>query len=92
MSVQPRGRPVPPARNKGSRLSMDSTSLLDQLSGYWSALDQHPILHAGLAFGLLLVGALILGRVARYIVLYLSLIHISSNPASPSPSRCTTRC
>ena len=34
---------------------MDSTSLLDQLSGYWSALDQHPILHAGLAFGLLLV-------------------------------------
>lgn len=44
---------------------MDSTSLLDQLSGYWSALDQHPILHAGLAFGLLLVGALILGRVAR---------------------------
>ncbi|WP_410477517.1 hypothetical protein, partial [Pseudomonas aeruginosa] len=22
---------------------MDSTSLLDQLSGYWSALDQHPI-------------------------------------------------
>lgn len=49
---------------------MDSTSLLDQLSGYWSALDQHPILHAGLAFGLLLVGALILGRVARYIVLY----------------------
>ena len=31
---------------------MDSTSLLDQLSGYWSALDQHPILHAGLAFGL----------------------------------------
>ncbi|HFX3449038.1 hypothetical protein ACV33P_28080, partial [Pseudomonas aeruginosa] len=23
---------------------MDSTSLLDQLSGYWSALDQHPIL------------------------------------------------
>ncbi|WP_238943517.1 hypothetical protein, partial [Pseudomonas sp. BDPW] len=24
---------------------MDSTSLLDQLSGYWSALDQHPILH-----------------------------------------------
>ncbi len=31
-------------------------------SRYWSALDQHPILHAGLAFGLLLVGALILGR------------------------------
>ncbi|MGV8228165.1 mechanosensitive ion channel family protein, partial [Pseudomonas aeruginosa] len=49
---------------------MDPTSLLDQLSGDWSALDQHPILHAGLAFGLLLGGALILGRVALYIVLY----------------------
>ncbi|MGC3194710.1 mechanosensitive ion channel family protein, partial [Pseudomonas aeruginosa] len=47
-----------------------SSSLLDQLSGYRSALDQHPILHAGLAFALLLVGAQILGRVARYIVLY----------------------
>lgn len=60
---------------------MDSTSLLDQLSGYWSALDQHPILHAGLAFGLLLVGALILLRPATS----------SSTPptCSPASPRCT---
>ena len=46
---------------------MDSTSLLDQLSGYWSALDQH--LSCTPAWPSACCGRLI-GRVARYIVLY----------------------
>ncbi|QXI30019.1 mechanosensitive ion channel family protein [Pseudomonas vanderleydeniana] len=36
----------------------------------WGALDQHPLLHTGLALALLLVVALLLGRLARYLILH----------------------
>ncbi len=36
----------------------------------WGTLDQHPLLHAGLGLLLLLVIALVLGRVARFVVLH----------------------
>lgn len=36
----------------------------------WGTLDQHPLLHAGLGLLLLLVIALVMGRVARFVVLH----------------------
>ncbi|MFQ6572645.1 mechanosensitive ion channel family protein [Pseudomonas sp. UM16] len=36
----------------------------------WGTLDQHPVLHAGLGLGVLLVIALVLGRVARFLILH----------------------
>lgn len=36
----------------------------------WGTLDQHPVLHAGLGLGLLLAIALVLGRVARFLILH----------------------
>lgn len=36
----------------------------------WGTLDQHPMLHAGLGLAVLLVIALLLGRVARFVVLH----------------------
>ena len=36
----------------------------------WGTLDQHPLLHAGIGLVALLVIALILGRVARFLVLH----------------------
>ena len=36
----------------------------------WGTLDQHPVLHAGLGLTILLVIALVLGRVARFLILH----------------------
>ncbi|MFD2643225.1 mechanosensitive ion channel family protein [Pseudomonas japonica] len=36
----------------------------------WGTLDQHPLLHAGLGLVFLLVIALVLGRVARFVILH----------------------
>ncbi|AIL63028.1 mechanosensitive ion channel family protein [Pseudomonas alkylphenolica] len=36
----------------------------------WGTLDQHPVIHAGLGLGVLLVIALVLGRVARFLILH----------------------
>ncbi|AZC16996.1 MULTISPECIES: mechanosensitive ion channel family protein [Pseudomonas] len=49
---------------------MDFKQLWLDTQDLWGALDQHPLLHAGLGLALLLVVALVLGRVARYLVLH----------------------
>ncbi|CAN7513620.1 mechanosensitive ion channel family protein [Pseudomonas brassicacearum subsp. neoaurantiaca] len=49
---------------------MDIKQLWVNLQDLWGALDQHPILHSSLALMLLLVIALVLGRVARYLILH----------------------
>lgn len=36
----------------------------------WGTLDQHPLLHAGLGLAVLLLAALVLGRVARFMILH----------------------
>ncbi|PWB30203.1 mechanosensitive ion channel protein MscS [Pseudomonas sp. SDI] len=36
----------------------------------WGTLDQHPLLHAGIGLTLLLIIALVLGRVARFLILH----------------------
>ncbi|MDD0972548.1 mechanosensitive ion channel family protein [Pseudomonas fontis] len=36
----------------------------------WGTLDEHPVLHAGIGLTLLLVIALVLGRVARFLILH----------------------
>ncbi|KIR15181.1 Miniconductance mechanosensitive channel YbdG [Pseudomonas fluorescens] len=49
---------------------MDIKQLWVNLQDLWGALDQHPILHSSLALMLLLLIALVLGRVARYLILH----------------------
>ena len=49
---------------------MDIKQLWVNIQDLWGALDQHPILHSSLALMLLLVIALVLGRVARYLILH----------------------
>ncbi|MEN5093216.1 mechanosensitive ion channel family protein [Pseudomonas protegens] len=49
---------------------MDFKQLWLDTQDLWGALDQHPLLHAGIGLALLLVVALVLGRVARYLVLH----------------------
>ncbi|CAH0248663.1 mechanosensitive ion channel family protein [Pseudomonas brassicacearum] len=49
---------------------MDIKQFWVNLQDLWGALDQHPILHSSLALMLLLVIALVLGRVARYLILH----------------------
>ncbi|AEA67603.1 putative mechanosensitive ion channel [Pseudomonas brassicacearum subsp. brassicacearum NFM421] len=49
---------------------MDIKQLWVNLQDLWGALDQHPLLHSSLALMLLLVIALVLGRVARYLILH----------------------
>ncbi|WP_053143621.1 mechanosensitive ion channel family protein [Pseudomonas sp. P97.38] len=49
---------------------MDIKQLWVHLQDLWGALDQHPLLHSGIALMLLLVIALVLGRVARYLILH----------------------
>ncbi|CAN7152312.1 mechanosensitive ion channel family protein [Pseudomonas brassicacearum] len=49
---------------------MDIKQLWVNLQDLWGALDQHPILHSSLALMVLLVIALVLGRVARYLILH----------------------
>lgn len=44
---------------------MDIKQLWVNIQDLWGALDQHPLLHSSLALMLLLVIALVLGRVAR---------------------------
>ena len=49
---------------------MDIKQLWLNVQDLWGALDQHPLLHSSLALVLLLVVALVLGRVARYLILH----------------------
>ncbi|MFW0754372.1 mechanosensitive ion channel family protein [Pseudomonas sp. H11T01] len=49
---------------------MDIKQLWLNAQDLWGALDQHPLLHSSLALALLLVVALVLGRVARYLILH----------------------
>ncbi|WP_339482653.1 MULTISPECIES: mechanosensitive ion channel family protein [unclassified Pseudomonas] len=49
---------------------MDIKQLWVNIQDLWGALDQHPILHSSLTLMLLLVIALVLGRVARYLILH----------------------
>ncbi|MDT3419142.1 miniconductance mechanosensitive channel [Pseudomonas protegens] len=49
---------------------MDFKQLWLNTQDLWGALDQHPLLHASIGLALLLVVALLVGRVARYLVLH----------------------
>ena len=49
---------------------MDIKQLWLNAQDLWGALDQHPLLHSSLALILLLMIALVLGRVARYLILH----------------------
>ncbi|WP_455921350.1 mechanosensitive ion channel family protein [Pseudomonas putida] len=49
---------------------MDIRHLWLQAQALWGALDQHPLLDAGISLTLLLVIALVLGRLARFLVLH----------------------
>ncbi|MGX9378038.1 mechanosensitive ion channel family protein [Pseudomonas sp. JQ36] len=51
---------------------MDFKQLWLNAQDLWGALEQHPFLQSGLALMLLLVIALVLGRVARYLILHAS--------------------
>jgi miniconductance mechanosensitive channel len=51
---------------------MDIKQLWLNAQDLWGALEEHPLLHASLALILLLVIALVLGRVARYLILHAS--------------------
>ncbi|MBC3350057.1 mechanosensitive ion channel family protein [Pseudomonas sp. SWRI196] len=49
---------------------MDIKQLWVNIQDFWGALEQHPLLQSSLALLLLLVIALVLGRVARYLILH----------------------
>ena len=49
---------------------MDMKQLWLNAQDLWGMLDQHPLLFSGLALSALLVVALVLGRVARYLILH----------------------
>ncbi|WP_426119375.1 mechanosensitive ion channel family protein [Pseudomonas sp. DSP3-2-2] len=49
---------------------MEIQSLWRRVQELWGVLDQHPLLHASLGLLLLLIAALVLGRVARFLILY----------------------
>ncbi|NWB45956.1 mechanosensitive ion channel family protein [Pseudomonas gingeri] len=49
---------------------MDIKQLWLRAQDFFSALDQHPLLQTGLGLALLLIVALVLGRVARYVILH----------------------
>jgi miniconductance mechanosensitive channel len=49
---------------------MDLQTLWQHIQNLWSALDQHPVLHASLGLALLFGVALLLGRIARYLMLH----------------------
>ncbi|TWC57680.1 miniconductance mechanosensitive channel [Pseudomonas sp. SJZ080] len=60
----------PYASYRRTVLPMDIKQLWLNVQDLWGALDQHPLLHSSLALILLLVIALVLGRVARYLILH----------------------
>ncbi|KPY47604.1 MscS Mechanosensitive ion channel [Pseudomonas savastanoi pv. retacarpa] len=72
------GRPVRPGKcfnhapssRNGPDAFMDIHSLWLKTQELWDMLDQHPWVRTGLALVLLLTAALVLGRVARFVVLY----------------------
>lgn len=51
---------------------MDIQTVWLRTQELWGMLDQHPLLHAGLGLVLLLVVALALGRVARFVILHMA--------------------
>ncbi len=66
---------------------MDIKQLWLNAQDLWGALDQHPIVHAALALVVLLLIALALGRVARYLILHASKI-LGRQPATCGTTRC----
>ncbi len=51
-------------------IPMDIQSLWRRVQELWTVLDQHPVLHASLGLVLLVVVALVSGRLARFLILY----------------------
>jgi len=51
---------------------MDIQTIWLRTQELWGLLDQHPLLHAGLGLVLLVVVALVLGRVARFLILHMA--------------------
>ncbi|AIZ32130.1 mechanosensitive ion channel family protein [Pseudomonas parafulva] len=51
---------------------MDIQRLWVDALDLWGTLDQHPLLHAALGLGVLLLISLVLGRIARFLVLHAS--------------------
>ena len=49
---------------------MDIQRLWHDTLDLWGSLDQHPVLHAGIGLAVLLVIALVMGRLARFLVLH----------------------
>lgn len=49
---------------------MDIQTLWLRTRELWDMLDQHPVLHASLALGLLLAAALAVGRLSRFLILH----------------------
>lgn len=61
-------------------IHMDIQSLWLRLQQIWGVLDQHPLLHASIGLLLLLVAALVLGRLVRFLILY-AMNMLSGQPA-----------
>ncbi|WP_426140621.1 mechanosensitive ion channel family protein [Pseudomonas sp. DWP3-1-2] len=59
---------------------MDIQSLWLRLQETWGVLDKHPLLHTSLGLLVLLVAALVLGRLARFVILY-AMKMLSRQPA-----------
>lgn len=49
---------------------MDIQSLWRRTQELWDMLDRHPVLHASLALALLLLTALVVGRLSRFLILH----------------------
>jgi miniconductance mechanosensitive channel len=49
---------------------MDIRSLWRRAQELWDMLDRHPVLHAGLALSVLLLTALVVGRLSRFVILH----------------------
>jgi miniconductance mechanosensitive channel len=58
----------------------------------WGTLDQHPLLHAALGLAVLLLVSLLIGRLARFLILHASRL-LGRQPALTGWTTCaTTRC
>jgi miniconductance mechanosensitive channel len=70
---------------------MDIKQLWLNVQDLWGTLDQHPLLHPAWLLVLLTV-ALLLGRVARYLILHASRMLGGNRPCTGSTTCATTRC
>ncbi|BFT65037.1 hypothetical protein PMm318_A57960 [Pseudomonas moorei] len=71
---------------------MDIKQLWLNAQDLWGTLDQHPLLHSSLALAVLLVIALVLGRVARYLILHASRMLGRQPACTGSTTFATTKC